>query len=150
MDLLIQIILLPIGIIFGGMAQRRHHRSLDAREAVSAVRVDNRKVIERPDEVTDATMVIGQVVIATDYWKTLTTRLRNLVGGEMKAANQLMDRGRREAILRLCDEAKRLGATEVWNIRLESCNIGMMRGKVGGSMQVEVFAYGTAIRRAGV
>ncbi len=148
MDLVIQLILLPIGVVFGGLAQRRHHRSLEARETASTIRVDNRKLVTEPGQVVDATLVIGQVVVATDYWKTLTTQLRNLVGGEMKAAHQLMDRGRREAILRLCDEAQRFGAQEVWNLRLEFCNVGMMRGRTGGAMQVEVVAYGTAVRRA--
>lgn len=144
-----QVFMLPIGLIFGGMAERKHFRQLDEREAANIVRVDNRKRIDRPETVTAATMVTGQVVVATDYWKSFAMKLRNIVGGEVKSADRLMQRGRREAMMRLCDEAAGQGATEVWNIRLTTSNIGMMRGKSGGNMQVEVLAFGTAVTRRG-
>ncbi|MEM1445894.1 MAG: heavy metal-binding domain-containing protein [Planctomycetota bacterium] len=146
MDLIIQLLLIPIGFLFGGMAERKHHRSLDEREAASPVTLDIRKTIADPETVTKATMVMGQVVIATDHWKSLTTKLRNLVGGEMKAAHALMQRGRREALMRMCEAAQRRGADEVWNVRLEFSNISMMSGR-GGAMQVEVIAFGTAVVR---
>ena len=150
MDTLIQIIwqtiMLPVGLIFGGMAERKHRRELDAREAGNRVRLDNRKHVADPETVLSSHMISGQVVIATDYWKSFVTKLRNLVGGEMGAAHAMMDRGRREALMRLRENAARQGAAEVWNVRLEFSNIAMMRGRQG-AMQVEIFAYGTAVVR---
>jgi uncharacterized protein YbjQ (UPF0145 family) len=146
LGLIWQIVMLPVGLIFGGMAERRHFRKLSQREAANIVRVDNRKRITASDTVSDAALVLGQVVVATDYWKSFAMKLRNLVGGEAKSADRLMQRGRREALMRLCDEAAARGATEVWNVRLMFSNIGMMRGRTG-NMQVEVFAFGTAVTR---
>ncbi|MEO1235778.1 MAG: heavy metal-binding domain-containing protein [Planctomycetota bacterium] len=149
MDLIFQIIMLPVGLLFGGMAERKHFRQLDQREAQNRVRVDTRKLVGDPGRVQHAQLVFGQVVVATDYWKSFLMKLRNLVGGEAKSANSLMHRGRREALMRLCDAADALGADEVWNVRLEFSNISMMRGNqaASGHMQVEIFAYGTAVKR---
>ncbi|MEM1109821.1 MAG: heavy metal-binding domain-containing protein [Planctomycetota bacterium] len=142
-----QIVMLPVGLIFGGMAERKHFRQLDEREAQLPVPLDNRKHVTRPEQVVHAQMISGQVVIATDYWKSFLMKLRNLVGGEARSADRLMQRGRREALMRLRESAARLGANEVWNVRLQFSNISMMQGKRGGNMQVEVFAYGTAVKR---
>ena len=145
-QLAVPILLVTLGILLGGYLERRHRAELTRREAARRVIIDNRKHVTRPETVEAAQMVLGQVVIATDYWKTLTTTLRNLVGGEMKAADRMMERGRREALQRLADEAERMGAQEVWNLRFQFSSVSQMNGNKG-AMQVEVFAYGTAVRR---
>ena len=140
-------VLLLIGVSTGGVQERRHFRSLARRErALSHVRLDNRKRVDAPDTIANATLVMGQVVIATDYFKTFATQLRNLVGGEMVGAQRLLTRARREALLRMQESAVTLGATEVWNVRFEFCNVSQMRGRAG-AMQVEMVAYGTAVIR---
>lgn len=144
-----QLIALPIAFFVGRFTEGRHIRSLDERENHSRdVLVTNLKTTPDPGSVSGSRMVIGHVVIATDYWKSFATRLRNIVGGEMKSAQTLMIRGRREALQRLIENARQLGAAEVVNVRYEFSNIGMMRGRNGGgAMQVEILAYGTAIVR---
>ena len=69
------------------------------------------------------------------------------MGGEMKSAQKLMNRARREALVRLLEQADRRGATEVWNVRFGFSNISQMRGR-RGAMQVEILAWGTAVRRS--
>ncbi len=131
----------------GGYIDRRHLARLTRRElATSYIRVCNLKHIHAPESVCDAVMVMGQVVIGTDYFKTFVSRLRNLVGGEMRAAQKLLVCARREALLRLVEQAQDIGATEVWNVRFAFSNINQMRGN-RGSMQVEMLAYGTAVVR---
>ncbi len=143
-----QIITLPIAFLIGRFTEKRHLRSLDAREsAAKGFSVTNLKRVADPDSVTASRMVIGHVVIATDYWKSFATKMRNIIGGEMKSAQSLMTRGRREALMRLVENAKRFGADEVCNVRFEFSNIAMMRGRRGGAMQVEILAYGTAVVR---
>lgn len=139
--------LLVVGLLVGGHNERRHLRALDRRErALAHIRVNNLKTIRDPGGVRDAALVTGQVVIATDYFKTFATGLRNIVGGEMGAARSLMLRGRREALLRLLEQAERRGATEIWNLRYGFSNISMMRAR-SGAIQVEIFAWGTAVKR---
>lgn len=139
--------LLVLGFSVGGFRERRHFRRLDRREAEARdILVTNLKHVANPETVRRSSLVGGQVVIGTDYFKTMATMLRNLVGGEMKSAQSLMTRARREAVLRMIDDARRLGATEVCNVRFAFCNISMMSGNKG-AMSVEVYAYGTAVVR---
>jgi len=146
-DLLVVLILLTLGIFVGGFNERRHLRELARREEeFGDIIVNNLKRVHDPDSVRRAELVSGSVVIATDYFKTFATKLRNLVGGEMHAALSLMTRARREAMLRLLAQARQMGATEVWNVRYQFCSISQMSGK-RGAMSVEIVAYGTAVVR---
>ena len=139
--------LLAVGIFMGGFLERRHLAQLARREAAAAhVRVCNLKHVDAPDPVRQAAMVMGQAVIASDYFKTFASQMRNLVGGEMRAAQVLLIRARREALLRLVEQAQAMGATEVWNVRFAFSNINQMSG-LRGAMQVEMLAYGTAVMR---
>lgn len=140
--------LLVVGIGIGGLRERRHLKSLALREAQNAdVIVTNLKRIPEPEASLGASLVIGQVVIASDYFKTFATQLRNLVGGEMVAAENLLMRARREAVLRMIEEARRLGSTEVHNLRFVTCSIMAMSGN-NKAIAVELCAYGTAILRS--
>lgn len=135
------------GLVFGRRNEKRHLASIAAREGqIRHIHLDNRKRVADPDSVEVCTLVMGQYVSATDYFKSFATSLRALVGGEMNAMLTLMERARREAILRMIEQAQRHGATEIWNIRFETSNISQMKGKRGAA-QVEIIAYGTAIRR---
>jgi uncharacterized protein YbjQ (UPF0145 family) len=51
----------------------------------------------------------------------------------------VVERARREAMLRLKQEADRIGANHIMGVRLSTTELGMQGG------MVEVFAYGTAI-----
>ena len=144
------ILFLMLGVLVGGTTERLHLKQLARRErALEHIRVCNLKRVHDPQSAQQATLVMGQVVIATDYFKSFVTSLRNLVGGEMKAAQTLMIRARREALLRLLDEAQQMGATEVWNVRFGSSTIAQATGN-RGAMQVEMLAWGTAIVRTRV
>ena len=146
--LLVPLVFIVLGIVIGGFNAREHLKSLDRRErALSSITVNNLKRIHDPDSAIRGKMVMGQVVIATDYFKSFATAMRNLVGGEMRSAQGLMNRGRREALVRMLEQAKHLDADEVWNVRFGFSNISQMRGK-SGAMQVEVVAWGTAVQRA--
>lgn len=142
----LRIVLVPIAFVVGGFQDRRHGRSLDERQALfKAITVTNLKRVTRPDTVVKASLVIGQVVIATDYYKSFATGLKNFIGGEMKNAISLCTRGRREALLRLLEQAHAMGATEVWNVRYGFSNIA--GAGTSAALQVELIAYGTAIVR---
>lgn len=146
-ELIAFILLIMLGIFAGRYNEHRHFKNLALREAeLNRLIVSNLKRVYEPDGARGSALVMGNVVIATDYFKSFLMAMRNLVGGEAKSAMTLMERARREAIVRMLDEAVAMGASEVWNVRFEFCNIGMMKGKKG-AMQVEVLAYGTAVVR---
>ncbi len=141
------VFLLMLGLMVGGLNQYRHCRNLDRREkALAHMIVTNLKRIPDPHTVSQATLVTGDTVIASDYLKTFLTKLRALVGGEMRSMQKLLTRARREAVLRMLENAQQLGADEVWNVRLEFSSVTQMRGRRGAAA-VEILAYGTAVIR---
>ncbi|MFI7968945.1 YbjQ family protein, partial [Acinetobacter baumannii] len=52
----------------------------------------------------------------------------------------IVERARREAIVRLKQQAQSVGATHIMGVRLSTTELGMQGG------MVEVFAYGTAVK----
>ena len=142
------LLLLGLGYFIGGWRERRHIKQLEVREAAARdLTITNLKTITHPETVVRAQLVTGSVVIATDYFKSFATGLRKFVGGEMKAAQSLLTRARREALMRMVDEARGLGATEVCNVRYQFCSISQMTSRRGGAISVEMYAYGTALVR---
>ncbi len=136
--------LLAIGFFNGRHVERKHLRNLDEREArVRHLIVTNTKFIPPELGFRRAEMLMGEVVIGSDYFKNFLASLRSFFGGELKSLETLMDRARREATLRVLEHAASRGASAVFNIRLETSNIGVMQGKKQAAM-AEVLVYGTA------
>lgn len=139
------LMLLAGGYVFGRIAEQRHYRSIVRREAAFR-RIPVFATRHLPDDLgghVDTTLVIGSVVISVDYFKRFLAGLRMLVGGRMQSYESLIDRARREAVLRMQDEARHKGAQSVFNIKFETASISKGARDTVGS--VEVLAYGTAV-----
>lgn len=148
MEALIQlgifVVLLGLGFFFGRRAERKHYRSIHQREdQFRHVVVTNDKVPTPAFLRHDSTLVNGSVVISVDYFKVVSAALRSLVGGRIRAYESLLDRARREALLRMQEKADELGAEIIINIRFETSKISGNANQGIGSM--EVLAYGTAL-----
>ena len=137
-----------LGLVVGTAAERRHFRSLEQREAsLSRVLVtDLRSYAPDIDAHTPPSLVTGEAVIATDYLKTFLAGLRNLLGGEVRSYLTLVNRARREAMLRMLESARTLGYDAVCNVRLEPADIGGSTHRKGVPMAAMI-ASGTAYRR---
>ena len=116
--LIAAVILLLLGFIFGGIAERRHYRSIIERERNGRVLVFPERLPPPQSPPPTTTLVLGSVVISADYFKRFIAVLRMLVGGRLNTYETLLDRARREAILRMREEAEALGATTVFNVKL--------------------------------
>ncbi|HUT13450.1 MAG TPA: YbjQ family protein [Thermoguttaceae bacterium] len=140
--------LLILAFWIGGSIESSHFRRLAQRElALSAITVSNLKWLPENWRASDGVLVTGEAVIATDYFKVFVAGLRNLFGGRIRAYETLVERARREAIVRMLEQAQAAGANVVWNVRIETATIqGKQQGKSGG---VEVIAYGTAMKAWG-
>lgn len=146
LNLVIFFVLLVLGLIVGGLLERKHYKSIRTREAqLRRVLVFNEKVIPPGAGGGPCVLVHGSVVISSDYFKTFAAFLRNLFGGNMKSFETLLDRGRREAILRMKAQAKAQGANAVFNVRFATSSMNQNQRK-GGLFCCEVMAYGTAVR----
>ncbi|GMR07359.1 MAG: heavy metal-binding domain-containing protein [Gammaproteobacteria bacterium] len=143
-DLIIFLILLAVGYGFGRHAEKSHYRSIIAREKeLNYLPVIATRIPPVNGAKHDSSLVMGSVVISVDYFKRFIAVLRNLVGGRMTSYETLIDRARREAILRMKEHAESQGAEMVFNIKFETSSIYKGKGNAIGS--VEVLAYGTAL-----
>ena len=142
-QLIFFLILLTSGYFFGKFAEKRHYRSIMEREKeyLQLPATSSRYVLGTDREVRNARLVSGSVVISVDYFKRLVAGLRNIFGGRVQAYETLVDRARREAVLRLKESC--LDADQIINLRLETSSIS--KGKKNQIGSVEVLAYGTAI-----
>jgi len=82
-------------------------------------------------------------IIHFPHFKKFIASLRYLVGGRVTSYESLIDRARREAVLRMKAEAKQAGARYVFNVKMETSSIS--KGKRDSVGSVEVLAYGTAV-----
>jgi uncharacterized protein YbjQ (UPF0145 family) len=140
------LLLLVFGFIFGRYAERKHYRSIWQREdELRHVLVLNLRFPPPGMLRHDGELVSGNVVISVDYFKTVVAGLRSLVGGRISVYESLLDRARREAILRMQAQAAKLGAEMVINMKFETSRVSGNAGRSIGS--IEVLAYGTALSR---
>lgn len=143
-QIVIGLVLLVLGYFFGRYFEKKHFESIIQREAELAnVVVIASKHITASDSAKQGMMVTGSVVISVDYFKRFLAMLRIIFGGRVTAYETLLDRARREAILRMKKEAKAMNADRIFNIKLETASIS--KNASGNIGSVEVFAYGTAL-----
>lgn len=146
-NLILFVVLVVVGYVVGRILEGRHYASIRRREAeLRSVHVFASRFPPTLDP-RPQTLVAGSVVISSDYFKRVVAGLQGLVGGRLKTYESLIDRARREAILRMKAEAKKAGASTIVNVRFQTFAIG--GGKdADGFKAVEVLAWGTAIGRA--
>ena len=143
-DLIIILSLLALGYAAGSWAEKRHYRSIADRENATinlpAVTLKSVEIPER--KIRSARLVYGSAVISVDYFKRMLAGLRNIFGGKVKSYESLLDRARREALLRMKEMAG--DSTVIVNVRIETSAVGKQskRKNIGC---LEAMAYGTAL-----
>lgn len=148
LDLILFLVLLVIGYVIGGLIERRHYQSIRQREQALLGLAAVPSEILPGMQFQSLGMVSGNCVISVDYFKRFAAGLRNFFGGRVSAYETLMDRARREAILRLKEAAVEAQADMILNVRTEMASFGVAETyRRGGAACVEVIAYGTAIRQ---
>lgn len=131
-------ILFSVGFGFGRFNERKHLQYLDEQEQrLAYIRVNNSRFIE---STLPGHMISSNVVISHDYFKYAIANVQNMLGGRLTSYESVVERARREAIIRLKLEAEKWVLTRLWGVRLSTTELGMQGGRV------EVFAYGTAIQ----
>ncbi len=142
-QLIVFLVLLALGYAAGTFAERRHYRSIEKREQdLLHLPALTLKSTGESDRVVKAELVWGSAVVSVDYFKRILAGLRNIFGGTITSYESLIDRARREALLRMKEVA--VGSNLILNVRIETSTIGKNAHKKGvGS--VEAIAYGTAL-----
>ena len=134
------VILLVLGFLFGRVAEKRHFKQLVEREENSRELPVVATRYPPEDRIYRQQLVTGNVVIASDYFKVFLAGLINIFGGRVTPFESMLDRARRESLLRMKDQAAELDAAYVFNIKFDTTRIA-----TGRLAAMEVLAYGTAM-----
>ena len=132
--------------ISGTLLERRHLKNLLLLESGS------RDVLALTIEdlppgwlVESSDLVIGNVVISQDYFKRFAASIKGIFGGNIGVLEPLLERARREALIRMKAQARACGHDTIINVRIETSPIANARRGGKGTAGVEIVAFGTAI-----
>lgn len=138
---------LVLGYTVGRYNEKKHIHSIIEREkALSKLLVFSDRRVPHELGFNQAELVSGSVVISIDYYKRIGAFIRLILGGRLKSYESLLERARREAILRMKEDAKHRKSAAIFNVKVETARI--THGKGNRTACVEVLAYGTALRYA--
>ncbi len=132
--------------ISGGILERRHLKNLLLLESgsrgVLAVTIEDLP----PDwHVESCELVMGNVVISQDYFKRFAASIKGIFGGNIRVLEPLLERARREALIRMKGVAHARGYHTIINVRIETATLASSRRNGKGTAGVEILAFGTAI-----
>ncbi len=120
------LVLLAVQWVIGGAIERRHLKLLANRERM----LNDFPVtsLKKPPAGTVSSsrppmLVTGEAVISSDYFKNWLFGFIAFFGGESKTFTLLFERARREATLRMIDQARLAGYNAICNVRYESADI---------------------------
>lgn len=83
-------------------------------------------------------MVRGSTVRARNFGRDIFAGIKNIIGGEISEYTKLLADSREQAMQRMIQDAERVGADAVVNVRLTTSAV--MQGSS------EILAYGTAVK----
>lgn len=83
-------------------------------------------------------LVKGNTIRARWFGRDIAAGLKTLIGGEIKGYTEMLSKAREEAIKRMTDDARKMGADAVVMVRFASSDV--MQGAA------EILAYGTAVK----
>ena len=144
-DVLLLLIILGFTFMTGTIIEKRHFENIKKREI---------ELIKKPiinfgakkwntnRKIKKIELVTGECVISGDYFKNFVAGLKNLFGGRLTTFESVLDRGRREAILKMREKAR--GANFIINARIESVMLNDTYGQESVP-QCAIIAYGTAV-----
>lgn len=95
---------------------------------------------EVPGKKVDRSLgiVTGNTIRAKHIGKDIVAGLRNIVGGELKEYTEMLAEARKEALKRMEENAKNVGADAVIGVRLTTATVS--------HASAELLAYGTAVK----
>ena len=88
-------------------------------------------------------IVAGEVILGANVFRDVFASLRDVFGGRAGAYEQVLERGRREAILEMVDKARSLGGDALVGVDLDY----QVLGKRGSMLMIAV--NGTAVKLRG-
>lgn len=145
-DIIFLAILLAVTWGIGRNIEKRHFHKIKQRE-IALIRNPivsfGIKKWTSKRKIKSAELVTGEVVISADYFKWFVATIKTIFGGRLTTYESILDRARREAILRMREKAR--NANIIVNARVETV---MYNKNYDGQQSIPmsaIIAYGTAI-----
>lgn len=146
LSLLITPVMLLGAWISGSVLERRHLKDLLLLESgsrgVLAVTIED---LPPNWHVESGELVMGNVVISQDYFKRVAASIKGVFGGNIRVFEPLLERARREALVRMKGVAHARGYDTIINVRIETARLASSSRDGKGTAGVEILAFGTAI-----
>jgi len=142
MELILAVVIILIGYLSGKAVEKKHYSSIRKREALTR-KFPVTGVKALPQSAVAGDLVVGHVVLSPDSFKSFLMGFYDFFGGRIRSYESLLDRARREAILRMKEQAIAKNAKMVINMKLEEVPINKDQRKQ--TLAVVMVAYGTAI-----
>jgi len=145
MDIIILAIFLGATWAIGCNLEKGHFKKIKERE-IALIKhpfvTFGVKKWESKRKVRSAELVTGEVVVSGDYFKWFVASIKTLFGGRLTTYESILDRARREAILRMREKAK--NADIIVNGRIET--VMFNKNETGSTIPMcAIIAYGTAV-----
>ena len=102
--------------------------------------ITNTEIVHGREISENLGLVRGSTVRARNFGRDFFAGIKNLIGGEISEYTKLLADSREQAMQRMVDDAERLGAHAIINVRFTTSAV--MQGSS------EILAYGTAVRLA--
>ena len=99
--------------------------------------VSNIEILPNKRVIKHLGLVQGSTVRAKHAGKDIMASFKNFFGGELESYTELLQESREEAVARMCEQARAIGANAVINVRFSTSAIA-----AGAS---EILAYGTGV-----
>jgi uncharacterized protein YbjQ (UPF0145 family) len=139
-------LLICFAYIIGSWVERRHFRRIIRKEdELRDILAFAIRRVPRDMALSEPMLVCGNAVISVDYFKKFAASLRGIIGGRVGTYESLYERARREAVIRMKEDARRQGGNIVLNVKLDSTRIHA--GGRNATVSVEASAYGTSYRQ---
>ena len=139
--------LLALGFFAGTAIEKKHFREIQQREqAMRGLIAVNLRRLPEDWNAHHSHLVTGSVVVSLDYFKRFLAGLRGFFGGQVGSYETLLDRGRREATLRMKEAAQAADCNAVTNLRIETSKLASSRGDGNGVAGVEILVFGTGVK----
>ncbi|MEE4357149.1 MAG: heavy metal-binding domain-containing protein [Desulfococcaceae bacterium] len=116
----------------------KNHRPIQRLPKAGEILLTNTESVPGREIVEHFGLVSGNTIRARHMGKYIIAGLKNLLGGELKEYTILLQESREQAIERMKEQARQLGANAIINVRFSTSSVTRRAA--------ELCAYGTAIR----
>jgi len=146
---LLPLLFLLIPVISGHLIGKKHDASLDLRESNMAgiQQTDLKSMDDALPTTSPPCLLTSEVTLGIDHFRSFLGSLKRLIGGQVGSYQRVLIRARREAMVRLCEEAHQRGFNAIANLRIEFADISGSATKTNKATMVSILACGTAYHR---